>query len=80
MNLLRCALGIIPCGRLMPETPYEVVGLLFIVAFSLFELLALAALVLLPAAAIIRGVQAWRSARTGASRPLRSTSTRSPRT
>lgn len=80
MNLLRCALGIIPCGRLMPETPYEVVVLLFFVAFSLFELLALAALVLLPATVIVRGVQALRSARTGASQQLRSTSPRSPRT
>ena len=62
MDLLRCALGLIPCGRLMPETPYEAVVLLVVVAFSLFELAALAGLVLLPAAAVVWGMRAWRRA------------------
>ncbi len=62
MDLFRCALGLIPCGRLVPETPYELVMLLFVVAFSLFELAALAGLVLLPAAAVVWGMRAWRRA------------------
>lgn len=63
MDLLRCALGLIPCGRLMPETPYEAVVLLVVVAFSLFELAALAGLVLMPAAAVFLGMRAWRRAK-----------------
>lgn len=63
MDLLRCALGLIPCGRLMPETPYEAVVLLVVVAFSLFELAGLAGLMALPAVAVLWGMRAWRSAR-----------------
>ena len=62
MDLLRCALGLVPCGRLAPETPYEAVVLLVVVAFSLFELAALAGLVLMPAAAVLWGMRAWRRA------------------
>ena len=63
MDLLRCLLGLIPCGRLMPETPYELVLLLIVVAFSLFELAGLAGLVLLPVAAVVWGMRAWRRAK-----------------
>ena len=64
MNLLRCALGLIPCGRLVPETPYEFVLLVVVIALSLFELAALAGLVLLPVAAVMWGMRAWRRATT----------------
>lgn len=63
MDLLRCALGLIPCGRLVPETPYELVLLLIMVAFSLFELAGLASLVLMPVAAVVWGRRVWRRAR-----------------
>lgn len=58
MDLLQCLLGLIPCGRWWPETVYELVELVLVLAFSLFELAALASLVLLPIAAI-----AWWRAR-----------------
>ena len=64
MDLLRCALGLIPCGRLVPETPYEFVLLVIVIAWSLFELAALAGLVLLPVAAVMWGMRAWRRATT----------------
>lgn len=64
MDLLRCTLGLIPCGRLVPETPYEFVLLVIVIAWSLFELAALAGLVLLPVAAVMWGKRAWRRATT----------------
>ena len=59
MDLLRCALGLIPWGRLWPETAYELVVLVFVVAFSLLELAVLASPLLLAVAA---GVW-WRARR-----------------
>ena len=59
MDLLRCVLGLIPCGRLWPETTYELVVLVFVVAFSLLELAALASPFLLAAAAAVW----WRARR-----------------
>ncbi len=53
MNLLECILGLVPCGRLVPETPQELVVLLIVLGFSLLELTALASLVLLPAAVAV---------------------------
>ncbi|MXY79201.1 MAG: hypothetical protein F4Y94_05845 [Chloroflexi bacterium] len=63
MDLLRCALGLVPCGRLLPETPYEAVVLLVVVAFSVFELAGLAGLALLPVASVTWGMRAWRRAK-----------------
>ena len=59
MDLLRCALGLIPCGRLWPETAYELVVLVFVVAFSLLELAVLASPLLLAVAAAVW----WRARR-----------------
>ena len=60
MDLLKCILGLVPCGRLVPETPYELVVLLIVLGFSLLELTALAGLVLLPAAVAVWAIRAWR--------------------
>ena len=55
MNLLECIVDLVPCGRLVPETPDELVVLLIVLGFSLLELTALAGLVLLPAAVAVWG-------------------------
>ena len=59
MDLLQCALGLIPCGRLWPQPASELVMFAAVVVLRLLVLATLAEAVLLQVAAMKR----WRARR-----------------
>jgi len=59
VDLLRCALGLIPCGRLLPQTASELVMFATVVVLRSLVLATLAEAVLLQVAAMKR----WRARR-----------------